>query len=154
MNKQSNNVACAYTERYINTTSFTIVVIYKLLDGVMAGYLMYNSLRFLSSFIEELSKGALDINNVFKLLISRLDIPKSITVIYSNLSYGETVLAFAVWILIILAINVGLSLSVIEALALVALRIVQKGADLVRVIHKIHMVICVIYLFVIGITGY
>jgi len=150
MNEQEFSGRTAQPERYINRLSSTVVVLFKLFDGAIAGFVLYSLFRLLAPVFAELTKGALDINHVLQLFSSEYGISQLPT----NELIGGVALPFIVWIGTIIVIIIHFLLVVIEALALLVLRIIKKGAAFIKVIHQIYMGVCLINLVFFGIYAY
>ena len=154
MNEQMYSERESQPDRYINRFSATVVVLFKLLDGAVAGFFLYHLLRVMGLLFTAMAKGALDINHALQLFFSEYGIPQQTANELAGLTIGGLALPAAIWVGIYFVIIAGLLLVVIEALALLTLRIAKRGAVFVRVIHQVYMGICIVHLVLLGVSCY
>lgn len=154
MNERVYSERGSEPDRYINRVSATVVVLFKVLDGLVAGFFLYHLLRIMGLLLTAMMNGALDINYALQLLFSEYGIPPQTANGLTGLTIGGVALPVVIWAGIFLVIIAGLLLVVIEALALLTLRFTKRGAVFVRVIHQIYMGICIVYILLLGISCY
>ena len=154
--REYNAIYRAYPEQYINTFSSTVIMLIKLLEGCVAGFLLYHVFIAIVPFFRELSKEALEIDHALLLFRAEfgLSLSKELNDLLSQLAVGGLVLPYIVWIGTMLIIILSLLLVVIEAFALLEIRIAKKGAGIVKVIHQIYMWINVGALILLGVSVY
>lgn len=140
----------AQSERYINRISSSVVVFFKLLDGVVAGVLLYFILGLLSIVIAGFSMGNMKLIELVSLVAKEYNLPGNVTEIFNEAAIGGIVISNIVWGGVMTVIMAGLVLVVLEAIGLLFLRIARKGAGLIKVIHQIYMVIWLLYLLLLG----
>ena len=146
MSEQMYEGRSARPELYINRFSATIVTLFKLLDGIVAGFSLYHIFRLFAPAAVLLTKGALDFNQALQMVAAEYGIPEAALEAYRGIAIGGMALPYAVWGGFLLVIIIGLLLVVIEAIALLLLRTAHKGAGFIRVIHQIYLGVCILYL--------
>ena len=154
LEEQNNTAPNARPEQYINTSSATIIMLIKLLEGVAAGFFLYHIFRAMVRIIGEVTKGALDVNHALQLFASEygVTISSDTEKILSDFAVGGFVLSNIIWGGFILVIIIILLLVVVEAIALLEVRIAKKGAGLVKIIHQIYMWVNIGALIFLGIS--
>ena len=154
--EQSNAVPKARPEQYINTSSATIIMLIKLLEGGVAGYFLYHLFRAIAPIIGEVTKGALEVNHALHLFAAEYGVVVSADTekMLSDFTAGGFALPIIVWGGFMLVIVIGLILVVVEAIALLEVRIAKKGAGIVKVIHQIYVWVNVAALIIPGISVY
>ena len=154
MNEGNLNKRSAQTDSYINRVSSTIVVLFKIIGGTIAGYVLYYFIRILVPALAELSKGIVDVNQALQPLLEEYGLSRETINSLKKVSLDGVTLPYIVWLGIVITIVISLLLVVIEALSLVALRVAKKGASLVKGIHQIYMVVCIMNLVLFGVSAY
>ncbi len=140
----------AQPERYINRISSSVVVFFKLLDGIVAGSILFFILRVLSLMIAEFSKGSVKLIDLVSLVAKEYNLPGNVTEIVNEAAIGGIVISYIFWGGVMTVIIAGLVLVVLEAIGLLFLRIARKGAGLIKVIHQINMVVWILYMLMVG----
>ena len=148
INEQVHSEKLAQTDQYINRISATLVTLFKLLEGIAAGfilyYLLFGSLREFNS----------DMKDMLQMILSNYPI--------FWFAIGDSLFS---QFLVLLELAFILALIIVEAIALLSLRFAQKGAGVVSVIHRIYMLVCFLILacfflltlnnfFLLGETGF
>ena len=146
MNEQMYSTKRARTDQYINRISATLVTLFKVLEGIAAGFSLFHILRIFVPELGTLTKGSLDLNKLLQMFIAEYELPAEMFNEYQGEAIAGMALPFVLWGGFILVIVIGLVLVVIEAIALLSLRFAQTGAGFVKVIHQIYMVVCALYL--------
>ena len=154
MSDQGYIAKTAHPEQYINRASGTIVVLFKLLDGIVAGVGLYHIIRMISPVITLLGKGALDLNQMMQMMASEFGFPAILMDTYSVAVIGGLALPFVFWGGLLAIVIIGLSLVVIEAIALLMLRISWKGAGIIRIVHQIYLGVSILYLMLFAYSVY
>lgn len=138
--------------RYINRLSSTIIVIFKALEGVAAGFVLYGIIRLMTPLFSAMAKGVLDLNQALQIIINEAGLPQSTMNELSGLTVKGIALPFIFWTGLIIVITVALLLVVIEAIALISLRTARKGAAFIRTIHYIYMGVWIVSLVLFGVS--
>ena len=141
-------------ERYINRPAATIIVLFKVFDGVVAGFFLFHLFRVFYQMTAVLAARALDITQALQMFLIEYGVPQQTINEITGLTIGGVTLPIIFWFGLFLVIFIGLFLAVIEALVLIALRIAKKGAIFIRVIHQIYMVVYLMYVVLLGIIIY
>ena len=130
----------SHPEQYINRVSSTVIVLFKLVEGIMAGITLFHVFRLLAPILTELTKGTLNVNRALNLLFTEYGLPRTALSSSSELvAIGGIMLPFVLPTVLMIISIVVLVMVVIEAAALLTLRIARVGAGLVRFIHQIYM---------------
>ena len=154
--ERTNEVPKARPDQYINTSSATIIMLIKLLEGGTAGFFLYHLFKAISPIIGEVTKGALEVNHALRLFAAEYGVIFSADTekILSDFAVGGFALPIIVWGGLILVITIALILVVVEAIALLEVRVAKKCAGIVKIIHQIYMWINVAALIFLGISIY
>ena len=146
MEKEVHTEVDAHSEQYIDRLSAAILTLAKMIEGTVSGYTVFKIVAFFLPLFGLLSAGANDFRQFL------------ITVAKENEFYSETVeqcldilmgsLSFStiIWILLMALILLLLLLPLLEAIALLMVRFMRKGAEIVETVHQVQMILTVGYL--------
>ena len=146
------NMNGSLSDQYIKRISSTVLALTKILEGASAGFALFMLFRLISPVIGELSKGAMDLNQLLQIIVSEYGVQDAFLQEYSGIMIGSLALPFIIYGGILLLTVVALLLVVIETVALLALRFAKAGAGFVKVIHQIYMGVCIIHLIMFAYT--
>lgn len=136
----------AQSEQYINRMSSTVLVFTKVVEGAAAGYVLFHIFRLLSPVIAEFAKGTFDVMRTLELFFKELGLQTLGFDMFSDVLIPGVALPLIAYVGIFILTIAVLILIVIEAIALLALRFAKNGASLVKVIHQIYLLVCIISL--------
>ena len=141
----------SFSDRYINRTSATVLALTKLPEGLFAGFVLYHLIKLLAPAVKEMSKGTVTLTELTAQACKEFGYEISkINELMHELQADEAIAAFALpWIVVIVLLAVlvvGLILTIAETIALLALRFAKAGASVIKVIHWLNLVVCVLNL--------
>ena len=141
LEQEHHSAGRAYPEQYIHTASATVLVLIKLLEGGAAGYALFLFFKALAPLFGELAKGTVEFGRMLQILAAGygMTIPAELQDLFAQAAAAGLILPFIVCAGFVLVFCAGLVLIVFEAVALLEIRVVKKGAGIVRAIHLIYM---------------
>lgn len=136
-----------YPERYICRISSTLLTIVKVLEGLGAGIAAVGMISMILKLKNQVTQAAPTLLEVLRDITAQYGIPDEVL----NQITGEAIVHMKMP-LGILAGGSGIFLIAVflivwEAVALLMLRIRKRGGTSVRIIHIIHMVVCILEIF-------
>lgn len=144
MKEESFGARSASPEQYLERTSATVLVLFKLLEAAAAGVCLFHLFRLASPAAASLAKGTMTFYEAFRMLAGEYGFPDMLTTVMSVFEGAGLVLPVVIWGGLVIAIVLGLFLILLDAIALLLLRTTYRGAGMIQVIHQFQLCLCVI----------